>query len=130
MQKTGYEDNEGRNNLYPKMHGLRSKTSDKGKDMILISMHHSGPNKFVVALCDENLIGKTLEDKEIKLVVAERFYKGEKKSEKEIEEILKHSSNINFLGKESIDFGIRLGIIGKENVIKISGVPHAQFTSF
>ena len=98
--------------------------------MILISMHHSGPNKFVVALCDESLIGKTLEDKKIKLIVTERFYKGEKKSDKEMEEIIKQSSNINFLGRESVEFGIKLGIIEKENVIKISGVPHAQFTSF
>lgn len=84
----------------------------------------------VVALCDKKLIGKTLEEKNLQLKVSERFYKGEELSEDKIIDILKSKSNINIVGEESIKLALKIGVISKENIIKIKGVPHVQVVSF
>ncbi len=80
----------------------------------------------VVAVCDENLLGKTIRGNNLQIKISESFYKGEKKSESEIIEILKKSANVNLIGKESVAAGLKAGIISKENVIDIGGIPHAQ----
>ena len=90
-----------------------------------VKFHIKG-DRTVVAICDEDLIGKKLEDKNTCLEVTERFYKGEKKTEKEVEKILQEATNINIIGKESIAFAIKQGIFTKDSIKKIKGIPHAQ----
>lgn len=87
---------------------------------------HKSCNNFVVAVCDEELIGKSFHKGKLCLNITERFYKGDEKSCEEIKEILKDAPNVNFVGEESIKLGISLGLIKKESIIKIQGVPHAQ----
>ena len=115
------------------MHSLRGETAYQGKDIMMhMKIHSTGSrfnNRFVIAVCDENLIGKTLKDGKISITISKRFYKGEKKTEKEIIAVLKDATNINFVGKESVAAGIKAGIITKSNIIKIKGVPHAQAVS-
>ena len=90
-----------------------------------IKIHDAGDGRAVVALCDKELIGKKLSEGNIELNVSEKFYKGEELPEDEISEILKNAQNVNILGKKSIAFAIKLGIITQENVLMIQGVPHA-----
>ena len=33
---------------------------------------------------------------------------------------------VNMVGKKSVNFGIKIGIIDSKNVIKIKNIPHAQ----
>ncbi len=82
----------------------------------------------VIAVCDKELIGKTFKDKEIELKVNEHFYKGELLEEDEIVHILKNSTIVNIMGKRSVSLALKIGLIEKENIIRIKGVPHAQFT--
>lgn len=84
---------------------------------------------MVIALCDKELIGKTLTQGEVELKVSERFYKGDELSEFEISKILKDSVNLNILGERSIAFALKCGVISEQNIIKIQGVPHAQSSS-
>lgn len=98
-----------------------------------IKIHYTGErygNRFVVAVCDEDLIGKTIKDKKYNIKVNESFYKGDIMDEEEIIKILKDSTNVNLIGKKSIEVGLKAGIISKENIITISGIPHAQAVSF
>lgn len=90
-----------------------------------LKVHTSG-GRSVVALCDEDLIGKTLEQGKLRLEISERFYKGDKLSEKEILPIIKNSENLNIVGEKSINFALKHKIITQEHIIKIKGVPHAQ----
>ena len=90
-----------------------------------IKIHKAGPDREVVALCDKELIGKKLSEGNIELNVSEKFYKGEELPEDEMAEIMKNAKNVNILGKKSIAFAMKLGIITKENIIPIQGVPHA-----
>lgn len=93
-----------------------------------LKIHHSG-DRTVVALCDKNLIGKRIEDKKLRLDITERFYKGEERIESDIIEILKDATNLNIVGKKSIELALKSGVITKENIIKIKGIPHAQSTA-
>jgi uncharacterized protein len=83
-------------------------------------------DRTVVAICDEDLIGKKIKDKTSYIEITKRFYKGEKKSEKEVAKILEEATNINIIGKKSIEFAIKQGIITKEFIKEIKGIPHAQ----
>ena len=40
-----------------------------------------------------------------------------------------YGQGLNLVGKKTVDLGLRLGLISKENIIKIQGVPHAQCIS-
>ena len=90
-----------------------------------VKFHIKG-DRTVVAICDEDLIGKTFEDKKACVEITERFYKGEKKTEKEVVVILQEATNINIIGKKSIALAIKQGILDKEAVRKIKRIPHAQ----
>ena len=98
-----------------------------------IKIHSSGAragNRQVIAVCDEDLLGKTLRDKGLEFKASESFYKGEKKTESEVITILKNAMNINLVGKQAIEAGLKAGVITKENIKTIQGVPHAQAFSF
>ena len=92
--------------------------------MILVKFHKD--ESCVVAICDKNLIGKTLSEGEVEIKISEYFYKGEEKTAEEVCEIMKANDNLNIVGKESIGLAVKLGIIKKDNVMVIQGVPHAQ----
>ena len=48
---------------------------------------HKTKYSTLVAICDEKLIGKIIEDKNIKINLSERFYKGEEIPEKRVVEM-------------------------------------------
>ena len=91
-----------------------------------VKIHKSGESE-IVAISDEGLIGKVIEDEKARIEVTERFYKGKRVNDEEIKEILKTAKTVNVVGEESVNLCINLGLIEKENVLKIKGVPHAQF---
>lgn len=88
---------------------------------------HKG-SSCVLAICDEDLIGKTFEEGELFLEISEDFYKGEKKTKEEVLEMLRDENikNFNIVGKESISVALKAGIIEKQNILTVGGVPHAQ----
>lgn len=93
-----------------------------------IKINKSG-DSAVVALCDEDLINKTLDDGVLQLNVTEHFYKGDKKPEEEIIKILKNAGNLNIVGEKSIKLALENNIIHKDSIIKIANIPHAQVVS-
>jgi uncharacterized protein len=89
-------------------------------------MYYLKRNEKVVAICDEDLIGKKFEDEDRCIEVSERFYKGEKVSEEEAVKFLKAADNINLVGNKIVKLAVDLGIIKSNDVIEIQGVKHAQ----
>ncbi len=87
---------------------------------------HESKDRIIFAICDEDLVGKKFSEDDLVLDVSERFYKGEIKTNEEVEEILRNSSNINLVGKKTVDFALKLGILNKDSIVVIDGVPHAQ----
>lgn len=85
-----------------------------------------GTEEIIVCVCDAELIGKTYSQGEKELWVNPRFYGGDESTDEEIVEALKNATIINFVGNESVAFGIVKGYIEEDSIIKIDGVPHAQ----
>jgi uncharacterized protein len=87
---------------------------------------HKSQDSIVTAICDEDLIGKKFSDEEKQLEITERFYKGEITSEEETIKIMQAATNLNLVGKKTIDLALKNKIIDKDSIIKIKNIPHAQ----
>lgn len=87
---------------------------------------HSSTRK-VIAICDENLLGKKVTEGIKQLSVTESFFKGEKHSKNEVIEIMiyefKEGSTFNIIGKESIQTAVEAGIIEKDEFSKVKKIP-------
>jgi len=92
---------------------------------ILIKIHRSYRN--VIAVCDEDLLGKKFEDEKRQLDIKEGFFKGEEYEEKDAVEFIKRQlgedSTFNIVGKNSLRVAISAGLISEENIIYIGEVP-------
>ncbi len=89
---------------------------------IVVKYHCNGK---LIAICDKDIIGKKFSEKGFELHVSENFYKGEEKSEAEVLRIMKEGKNINIVGKKAVSLAVKNGIVHKDSVRKIKGVPFA-----
>ncbi len=87
---------------------------------------HKKLGREVLAICDEDILGKTLDDGKIYFEIKESFYKGEKMPESEVRKLLENAVNYNIIGKEIVKIAIEIGVVDKDQVIKIKGISHAQ----
>ena len=86
---------------------------------------HSSSRK-VVAICDENLLGKRFEQGIKQLQITESFYKGEKMSKEEVLNLIRaesSSATFNIVGKESVNLAIEAGVIEKNSASKVKNIP-------
>ena len=85
--------------------------------------------RTIVAVCDKELLGKRFESGIAQLDVKESFYKGEEKSKEDIVELMKSFSDedaiFNIVGEKSVAVAIEAGIIGKESIGEVQGIPFA-----
>jgi hypothetical protein len=84
----------------------------------------------MVALCDESLIDKVLEDKEIVIDIKNYsdFYKGDLIPSKELSVIVSANEIVsaNVIGRESVDAAIGSKVIDGSRVKTVNGVPYAH----
>ena len=74
-------------------------------------------------ICDADLLGKKITEKELEVHISESYY-GEKIVEiEEAKTLLKNSSIINMVGKETISLSTSLGIGSESGIKEIDGVP-------
>ncbi len=83
----------------------------------------------IVTVCDSELIGKKFEENKFRLDVKENFFKGDKTDEEKAIEIMKNMSGedatFNIVGEKSVNTALKAGIITKDGIKKIQGVPFA-----
>jgi len=82
--------------------------------------------EVLLAACDEELLGRTFREGEIKLEVKERFYKGELVEEGQLGKLLEEATIANLTGERCVSKAIELGYVDPERVLRVQGVPHAQ----
>lgn len=94
---------------------IRSKIHRQGKEVL-------------VAASDADLVGRTFEEGEFQLFVAEGFYGGDEDevSERVLVMALRTCSIANLVGETVVAIAVRCGLVDRANVITIGGVPHAQ----
>ena len=81
---------------------------------------------ILVAVCDAELLGCTLEGGRVPFKVSERFYGGSLSSLEEALEAMSKATICNIVGKKIVEAAIEKEMIQKTAVIYIGDVPHAQ----
>jgi len=83
----------------------------------------------VVAACDSSILGKRFEEGKFQLDIKESFYKGEEVSREKaieiMESMIKEDATFNISGEEAVNAAIDAGVISKDAVGKIQGIPFA-----
>lgn len=92
-----------------------------------MKVHCSG-NERVVAVCDSDIIGKTLREGEVVLDLDKyrSFYEGNISTQSSIRKEMENATSMNIVGETSIGIAIGLGVIKKGDVKRICDVPHVQ----
>ena len=91
---------------------------------------HSTPRFETIACCDETLLNKVFKQGNLKIEITERFYGGTLMQIEDAIEILLNSSFFNIVGNNIIDSAITNGIVPKEGVRMINGIPMAMKMMF
>lgn len=95
-----------------------------------IKIHES--YRKVVAMCDSEVIGNIYEEGKMQLDVRETFYKGEEVGDDIVNELKiykEDDATFSIVGEKSIKLALESGIITKDNVGEVKGVPFALILS-
>jgi hypothetical protein len=83
-------------------------------------------NNVLLAICDCEVLGKTLREGKIVFIIKEEFYKGAKVSLDEAVDMIRNSTIVNMVGKNIVKKAVERGYVHPEAILNIEGVPHAQ----
>ncbi len=92
----------------------------------MIAKKHESDYNTILAVCDKEHIGKTFEEGNICFTASQRFYGGETVSENELVEMIKEANSVNLFGNKCVEIAEKNGLVSEKQIIKISGVKHAQ----
>jgi len=92
---------------------------------MLVKIHNA--YRMIVAVCDEDLIGKKFEEGNKQLDLTGTFFKGKEKTREEVIEIVRDAQTedaiFNIAGKESCALLKELGVISDEGILYVDSVP-------
>jgi uncharacterized protein len=87
---------------------------------------HESQAGYLLAACDASICGKKLAEGDLEFFVNPRFYKDKQASSAQIKKQFAVSSSANIVGKNIVQLAKDLGLIKKENIVIVAGIPHAQ----
>ena len=90
-----------------------------------VNLKKMGRN-VLLAICDCDLLGRTLQEGKIVFHIRDEFYNGGKVGVEEAVGMIKNSTIVNLVGKNCVEKAISKGYVHPEAVLQIEGVPHAQ----
>ncbi len=91
-----------------------------------LKVHRAPDGSEVVAVCDRELLGKTLTHGKLQVRVTKEFYGENPATEEEVRKALRNGDNINLMGRRVVDLAVSMGIVEECGCILIGSVPHAQ----
>ncbi len=80
----------------------------------------------LVAVCDADVLGETLEEGAISLTVTEEFYGTEAVDEDAVRDALVRADVANIVGSRSVELAIEVGVVDEANVLEVGSTLHAQ----
>ena len=83
-------------------------------------------NNVLLAVCDCELLGRTLREGKIVFKIKDEFYNGRKATIDEAMGMINNSTIVNLVGKACVEEAIEKGYVHPEAILKIEGIPHAQ----
>ncbi|MDE1824764.1 MAG: DUF424 family protein [Candidatus Micrarchaeota archaeon] len=91
---------------------------------------HKTEKGDMIALCDEEILGKILREgkKELDLKTYSDFYRGDLCTNEQADKLLSFDTlySANIVGEESVNIVIKKGLVGKSQVMKIAKVPYVH----
>jgi len=90
-----------------------------------IKLRKIGKN-VLLAICDCEILGKTLREGKIVFPIKEEFYKGAQVDIEEAIDMIANSTIVNMVGVNVVKKAIERGYVHPEAVLNIEGIPHAQ----
>ncbi len=92
---------------------------------VYVKVMGSGEQR-VVAVCDADLIGKTLKFGKVNFEVRRDFYEGSLVNVREAIELMRDAQNINLVVSIIVKEALKEGLVHPQAILEISGVPHTQ----
>ncbi|MCP1714631.1 hypothetical protein J2T58_000471 [Methanocalculus alkaliphilus] len=93
---------------------------------MFLRIHDAPGGGKVVAICDRELLGRTLREGDLEITITEDFYGGEPATEDEVRAALRHATNANIIGWKVVNIAISLGLVEISSCLMIDSIPHAQ----
>ncbi len=90
----------------------------------LNQMHREG--EYVVAICDQNLLGASFEEGDRCIHISERFYKGRLVTVEEGLAAMEKATIANIVGETIVSEALKAQLIHERGIIRIQNIPHAQ----
>ena len=103
--------------------------SERANLEVYLNIKKTGQN-VLLAVCDCDLLGRTLREGKIVFKIKDEFYNGRKATVEEAVGLINNSTIVNLVGKNCVETAIAQGYVHPGAVIKIEGVPHAQIMKF
>ncbi len=88
---------------------------------MLARMHRMGGDT-ILAVCDKEVVGRTLKGDGRSLTVTESFYKGTQIEEETLVEWMKSASSMNIVGNRAVEIAIREGYASQDQAFELDGV--------
>jgi hypothetical protein len=83
----------------------------------------------IIAVCDEDILGKRFEEGKKVLDITKNFFEGEIIEEKELIQLMKDcaksDASFNIVGEKSINAALESGIVSEEGIKKVQKIPFA-----
>ena len=92
---------------------------------VYLNIKKIGQN-VLLAVCDCDLLGRTLREGKVVFHIKDEFYKGRKASVDEAVGLINNSTIVNLVGKNCVEKAIIKGYVHPDAVLNIEGVPHVQ----
>ena len=102
---------------------------ERAKLEVYLNIKKAGQN-VLLAVCDCDLLGRTLREGKIVFKIKNELYNGLKTTVDEAVGLINNCTIVNLVGKNCVETAIAQGYVHPDAVIKIEGVPHAQIMKF
>jgi hypothetical protein len=96
---------------------------------VYVKMMTRGRDRLV-AVCDEEILGETLEGGRVPFKVSEGFYKGVLGDVDEAIAAMRQATVCNLVGKAIVEAAIECNMVHERAVIYFGDIPHAQIVKF
>ncbi|MGI6008834.1 MAG: DUF424 domain-containing protein [Methanomethylophilus sp.] len=87
---------------------------------------HKHPGETIIAVCDEEVLGKSFAAEKVHITVSEGFYGGDLIDEEELRSRLGAFTILNIAGNRAVEIAIEMKIVDRDAVMEIGGILHAQ----
>jgi hypothetical protein len=97
---------------------------------MFLKVHRTPDAGEIVAVCDRELLNTTLVHRDVEVHLSEDFYGKSPASEERVRAALTTATNANLFGSRTVEIAIACGVVDRDCVTLVGGVPHAQVFRF